>query len=168
MHHNQATLWKGLAFLLAIFLLGGLLLGCAVLLLGASRFGMLGWGGRPHAEMYQEPAAPVTPWGGPGRFFGFRPFCGLGPLFHLVGLLLIVGLIARLFHHRRWRAYGCPKGYGPGDKHEHHHHGPHGHWHHGPCCEHGYHEHPGEHAGETQETDETQPGGQETQDFKVG
>lgn len=70
---------------------------------------------------------PPMPFGfrHPGRVFGFSPlWFGMGLAFRFGMLLLVFGVIARLFFFRQWRMAGVPRGrrwagcwhppYGPG------------------------------------------------------
>lgn len=158
MRKHRGFSGKALLIVLLIFLLSGLLIGGAALSLGLLpfRMHMHASDGNTDAEMHRENVVTVGHWGFPGRFLGLTPFlfC-LGPIFHLGALVLIVGLCARLLHHRRWHA--CHPEHGSCDKHEHPPFGPHGHWHHHHCWR----------SDEAQHADETEPASQETQEFKV-
>lgn len=147
---------KALLIVLMVFLLSVLLMAGAALTLGLLPLGahMHAWNDGTGVEVQRDTVVTIGHWGFPGRFFGLMPFlfC-LKPIFHLGMLALIVGLFARLFHHRQWHA--CHPGHGHGDKRAHPPFGPRGHWH--------IYWQPDE----AEDTDKAEPSGQKTQEFKV-
>lgn len=149
---------KALLLILVVFLLTGLLMAGAALSLSLLplRMHMHAWNDSTDTEMHHEDVATVRRWGFPGRFMGLPFLCGIKAIFHLGMLVLLVGLFARLFHHRRWHA--CHPECAPDGKHEHPPFGPHGYWHHHHSCR----------PGEAENTNEAESAGQETQEFKVG